>query len=122
MKIRPAFTLIEVMLAMAIFAVMITGFALALDQALNMYRQLGDVSRNRRLLESAAALVLATNNNPLPSSAQDFPGMPGVRWQIAEVKIMLTNGELQPPFRKVVLEVEKAEGQKRLSLILPAAR
>ena len=127
MKASPSFTLIEVMLAVAIFAITITGFAVALDRALAMYIDLGQISKNRRMLESAVSLVLATNNNPLPSGEEDFPhpNLAGVRWKTEEVRVFLTNGEVSPPFRKIILQTGGAKsdlGIQKISFILPAVR
>jgi prepilin-type N-terminal cleavage/methylation domain-containing protein len=125
MKASQSFTLIEVMLAVAIFGLMITGFAVALDHALGMYIDLGQISKNRRMLESAASLVLATNNNPMPSEQEDFPGLSGVRWRTEEVRISLTNGEIVPPFRKIILETGGAKsdlGLQKVSFILTPTR
>ena len=125
MKADRSFTLIEVMLAIAIFALMITGFALALDDALGMYIDLGKISKNRRMIESAASLVLATNNNPAPTPETDFPEFSGVRWEIVEVPVVLGNGEILPRFRKVTLETggnQTATGLNQASLILAPAR
>lgn len=127
MKANPSFTLIEVMLAVAIFATMITGFAVALDRALAMYIDLGQISKNRRMLESAASLVLATNNNPMPSGEENFPGpkLAGVRWKTDEVRVLLTNGEVLPPFRKIILQTGGAKSDpaiQKMSFILPPMR
>jgi prepilin-type N-terminal cleavage/methylation domain-containing protein len=127
MRASRSFTLIEVMLAVAIFATMITGFAVALDHALAMYIDLGQISKNRRMIESAASLVLATNNNLMASGDENFPdtNLAGVRWRTEEVRVSLTNGEVSPPFRKIILEIGGAKsdlGLQKMSFILTPMR
>lgn len=67
MKARRAFTLIEVMLAVAVFSVAAVGFAVALNDVLGIQGQLMKNSQVRQAVESCAAKILATTNNLVPT-------------------------------------------------------
>lgn len=75
MKIRAgAFTLIEVMLAVAIFAFAVVGFAVALNDVLGVNSEILRTAQRRQALESAMAQILAVSNNPVPSEWATVPG------------------------------------------------
>ena len=61
------FTLIEVMLAVAIFALAAVGFAVALNDVFGIQTQLIKTSLVRQAVESCAAKILATTNNLTPT-------------------------------------------------------
>ena len=61
------FTLIEVMLAVAIFALAAVGFAVALNDVFGIQTQLIKTSQVRQAVESCAAKILATTNNLTPT-------------------------------------------------------
>ena len=74
--VRPswqAFTLLEVMLAVAIFAVAAVGFAVALNDVLGIQAQLMRTSQVRQAVESCAARILAVTNNLAPTGEGFVP-------------------------------------------------
>jgi len=76
MNLRPAaFTLIEVMLAVAIFAFAVVGFGVALNDVLGVNSEILRTNQRRQAIESAMALILASANNFQPS--QGFVDIPG---------------------------------------------
>jgi len=66
-KCPQGFTLIEVMLAVAIFALAAVGFAVALNDVFGIQTQLIKTSQVRQAVESCAAKILATTNNLTPT-------------------------------------------------------
>ena len=66
-RVAGGFTLIEVMLAVAIFALAAVGFAVALNDVLGIQVQLMRASQVRQAVESCAAQILATTNNLTPT-------------------------------------------------------
>ena len=66
-KSPQGFTLIEVMLAVAIFALAAVGFAVALNDVFGIQTQLIKTSQVRQAVESCAAKILATTNNLTPT-------------------------------------------------------
>jgi len=69
MKRKPAgFTLIEMMLAVTIFAFAVVGFAVALNDVLGVNSEILRTTQRRQAIESAMALILARSNNFVPSS------------------------------------------------------
>ncbi|MCX6936161.1 MAG: prepilin-type N-terminal cleavage/methylation domain-containing protein [Verrucomicrobia bacterium] len=69
------FTLIEVMLAVAIFAFAAVGFAVALNDVLGINLEMVRANQRRQAVESMAAKLLASSNN-LPDQ--------GKQWQTEE--------------------------------------
>ncbi len=69
------FTLIEVMLAVAIFAFAAVGFAVALNDVLGINLEMVRANQRRQAVESMAAKILASSNN-LPDQ--------GKQWQTEE--------------------------------------
>jgi prepilin-type N-terminal cleavage/methylation domain-containing protein len=67
LKSPQSFTLIEVMLAVAIFALAAVGFAVALNDVFGIQTQLIKTSQVRQAVESCAARILATTNNLTPT-------------------------------------------------------
>jgi len=59
----PSFTLIEVMLAVAVFAFAAVGFAVALNEVIGINVELLRTGMRRQAMESCAAKILATTNN-----------------------------------------------------------
>ena len=59
----PSFTLIEVMLAVAVFAFAAVGFAVALNEVIGINVELLRTGMRRQAMESCAARILATTNN-----------------------------------------------------------
>ena len=75
MKPSPkAFTLIEVMLAVAIFAFAVVGFGVALNDVLGVNSEILRTAQRRQALESAAAQVLALSNNLTQTPLAPLPG------------------------------------------------
>jgi len=62
-KSSPGFTLIEVMLAVAIFAFAVVGFGVALNDVLGVNSEILRTTQRRQAIESAAARILARSNN-----------------------------------------------------------
>jgi prepilin-type N-terminal cleavage/methylation domain-containing protein len=62
-KPSASFTLIEVMLAVAVFAFAAVGFAVALNDVLGINVEIMRSSKRRQVVESVAARILATSNN-----------------------------------------------------------
>ena len=58
-----AFTLIEVMLAVAIFAFAVVGFGVALNDVLGINSEILRTAQRRQAIESVAAQILARSNN-----------------------------------------------------------
>jgi len=59
----PSFTLIEVMLAVAVFAFAAVGFAVALNEVIGINVELLRTGMRRQAMESCAAKILATTNS-----------------------------------------------------------
>ena len=64
------FTLIEVMLSVAIFAFAAVGFAVALNDVLGINVEMMRTSQRRQAVESLAARILAASNNLQDRSKQ----------------------------------------------------
>lgn len=62
-SIPRAFTLIEVMLAVAIFAFAVVGFGVALNDVLGVNSEILRTAQRRQAIESVAAQILASTNN-----------------------------------------------------------
>lgn len=62
------FTLIEMMLAVAIFAFAVVGFAVALNDVLGVNSEILRTAQRRQAIESAMALLLARTSNLVPSN------------------------------------------------------
>jgi len=69
----PSFTLIEVMLAVAVFAFAAVGFAVALNEVIGINVELVRAGMRRQAVESCAARILATTNNPQPTGRNGQP-------------------------------------------------
>ena len=65
-----SFTLIEVMLAVAVFAFAAVGFAVALNDVLGINVEMMRTSQRRQAVESLAARILAASNNLQPGRQQ----------------------------------------------------
>lgn len=63
MRTSAAFTLIEVMLAVAIFAFAVVGFGVALNDVLGINSEILRTAQRRQAIESVAAQILARSNN-----------------------------------------------------------
>ena len=86
MKTRGAgFTLIEVMLAVSIFAFAAVGFAVALNEVLSINTEMVRAVQKRQAVESVAAEILAMTNNLQQAAPAMVPGW-GVekRWGISQ--------------------------------------
>ena len=69
----PSFTLIEVMLAVAVFAFAAVGFAVALNEVIGINVELLRTGMRRQAMESCAARILATTNNLQPTGKEFRP-------------------------------------------------
>ena len=63
----PSFTLIEVMLAVAVFAFAAVGSAMALNEVIGIHVELLRTGMRRQAVESCAARILAVTNNLQPT-------------------------------------------------------
>lgn len=68
------FTLIEVMLAVAIFAFAVVGFGVALNDVLGVNSEILRTAQRRQALESVAAQILAVSNNFVELGMEPVPG------------------------------------------------
>ena len=68
-----SFTLIEVMLAVAVFAFAAVGFAVALNEVIGINVELLRTGMRRQAVESCAARILATTNNLQPTGRKGQP-------------------------------------------------
>ena len=62
-----SFTLIEVMLSVAVFAFAAVGFAVALNEVIGINVELLRTGMRRQAVESCAARILSTTNNLQPT-------------------------------------------------------
>jgi len=72
-RTSPSFTLIEVMLAVAIFAFAAVGFSVALNEVIGINVELLRTGMRRQAVESCAAKILATTNNLQPTGKEFRP-------------------------------------------------
>ena len=68
-----AFTLIEVMLSVAVFAFAAVGFAVALNEVIGINVELLRTGMRRQAVESCAARILSTTNNLQPTGKEFRP-------------------------------------------------
>lgn len=68
------FTLIEVMLAVAIFAFAVVGFGVALNDVLGVNSEILRTAQRRQAIESVAAQILARSNNFQETGWTAVPG------------------------------------------------
>lgn len=68
------FTLIEVMLAVAIFAFAVVGFGVALNDVLGVNSDILRTAQRRQAIESVAAQILARSNNFAETGWLKVPG------------------------------------------------
>lgn len=115
------FTLIEVMLAVAIFAFAVVGFGVALNDVLGINSEILRTAQRRQAIESVAAQFLAMSNNfvetsrwtPLPDWGSEETWT--IVHQVKPVRIELsgTNNVSRPldGWWRVDLEARNAQGQ-----------
>jgi len=72
-KGSPSFTLIEVMLAVAIFAFAAVGVSVGLNEGIGVNVELLRTGMRRQAVESCAARILATTNNLQPTGKEFRP-------------------------------------------------
>jgi prepilin-type N-terminal cleavage/methylation domain-containing protein len=95
-KAARSFTLIEVMLAVAIFALAAVGFAVALNDVLGIQVELMRTSQVRQAVESCAAKILATTNNPT-ATGKNFVDEPS--FSADRVKVQVSVNPVDPPIQ-----------------------
>jgi prepilin-type N-terminal cleavage/methylation domain-containing protein len=79
------FTLIEVMLAVAIFAFAGVGFGVALNDVLGVNSEILRTAQRRQAIESVAAQILARSNNFAESGWTPVPGWGSEKaWTISQ--------------------------------------
>lgn len=99
------FTLIEVMLAVAIFAFAVVGFGVALNDVLAINAEILRTAQRRQAVESVAAQILAVSNNFLELGMEPVPGWGSEStWTVAR--------SVQP----ILLNLPAATGQPALVL------
>jgi prepilin-type N-terminal cleavage/methylation domain-containing protein len=91
-----SFTLIEVMLAVAIFALAAVGFAVALNDVLGIQVELMRTSQVRQAVESCAAKILATTNN-LTATGKNFGDEPS--FSTERMKVQVSANPVDPPIQ-----------------------
>lgn len=96
LKSPRAFTLIEVMLAVAIFALAAVGFAVALNDVLGIQVQLMRTSQVRQAVESCAAKIFATTNNLAPTG-KGFVDEPA--FSTDRLKVQISANPVVPPIQ-----------------------
>lgn len=69
-----SFTLIEIMLAVAIFAFAVVGFSVALTDVLGVNAEILRTAQRRQAAESAVAQILAVSNNLAERDWKQIPG------------------------------------------------
>lgn len=84
-----AFTLIEVMLAVAIFAFAVVGFGVALNDVLGVNSEILRTAQRRQAIESVAAQILAVSNNLAETDWMDVPGWGSKASWVLQQKIEL---------------------------------
>jgi len=90
------FTLIEVMLAVAIFALAAVGFAVALNDVLGIQVELMRTNQVRQAVESCAAKILATTNNLTPTG-KNFVDEPA--FSTERLKVQVSANPVVPPIQ-----------------------
>jgi len=79
------FTLIEVMLAVAIFAFAVVGFAVALNDVLGVNSEILRTAQRRQAVESVAAQILARSNNFAETGWVEVPGWGSAKtWTVTQ--------------------------------------
>ena len=79
------FTLIEVMLAVAIFAFAVVGFGVALNDVLGVNSEILRTAQRRQAIESVAARILARSNNFTETGWTEVPGWGSPKtWTISQ--------------------------------------
>jgi len=77
-----SFTLIEVMLAVAVFAFAAVGFAVALNDVLGINVEMMRTSQRRQAVESLVARILAASNNLQDTGKQWQPEVKYKTWDL----------------------------------------
>lgn len=92
-SIRGGFTLIEVMLAVAIFAFAVVGFGVALNDVLGVNSEILRTAQRRQAIESVAAQILARSNNFSETGWTEVPGWGSAKtWTLSQrVQPVLVN-------------------------------
>lgn len=87
------FTLIEVMLAVAIFAFAVVGFGVALNDVLGVNSEILRTAQRRQAIESVAAQILARSNNFAETGWTEVPGWGSAKtWTLSQrVQPVLVN-------------------------------
>lgn len=92
-KCAPGFTLLEVMLAVAIFAFAVVGFGVALNDVLGVNSEILRTAQRRQAIESVAAQILARSNNFADSGWTEVPGWGSEKaWSLSQqIRPVLVN-------------------------------
>ena len=80
--ISRSFTLIEVMLAVAIFAFAAVGATVSLNNILSITSEATKVNQQRQAVESLAAKILASSNNLQPTEFVQEPWPLTTNWTL----------------------------------------
>ena len=122
-KSSPSFTLIEVMLAVAVFAFAAVGFAVALNDVLGINVEMMRASQRRQAVESLAARILASSNNLQDRGQQWEPVEKYKTWELQRscrmadpITLVGTNPAANRPVQGWFLVGARAAGKNGESL------
>lgn len=96
-RLARGFTLIEVMLAVAVFAFAAVGFAVALNDVLGIQTQLVRASQTRQAVESCAARLMAATNNLAPTGEGKF--IPDPLFSNEKTQVEVSANPVLPPIQ-----------------------
>ena len=92
-----SFTLIEVMLAVAIFAFAAVGATVSLNNILAITSEASTVNQQRQAVESLAAKILASSNNFQPTDFVQEPWPISTNWTLWKRVELLKPIQVTPP-------------------------
>lgn len=124
-----SFTLIEVMLAVAIFAFAVVGFQRALNDVLGVNSEILRTAQRRQAVESVLAQILAVSNNLVERDWERIPDLGSeATWSVysqfreVKVEVLDANDSPLPLFGWFCADVEARDSQEkpvdRISVLL----
>ena len=97
-----AFTLIEVMLAVAIFAFAVVGFGVALNDVLGVNSEILRTAQRRQAIESVAAQILARSNAFAETAWTPVPGWGSEKTWTLSQRVQPVRADLPGPSNTVL--------------------